>query len=215
MHTVYGEDFYKDDKAMRQVAFAPKLDWGYRAPEGSTDEDCKAEELSHKDILTNQFDRLARCIYLSNDSDHSPFPFLKRFSMIKQACSQLTVDRLPTCFYHIIKIIREYPDAPELASVTWEMRDASYESEDFKFGNTPLALGYLLHDAMRSAYGEHSFENWHRWDQIGFYLSVPWTYEGDEGSPSNCENATDEDIVDQWKWVAACRFRRNGKVAKD
>ena len=31
MRTVYGEDFYKDDKAMHQVAFAPKLDWGYRA----------------------------------------------------------------------------------------------------------------------------------------------------------------------------------------
>ena len=34
MRTVYGEDFYMDDKAMRQVAFAPKLDWNYRPPEG-------------------------------------------------------------------------------------------------------------------------------------------------------------------------------------
>ena len=31
MRTVYGEDFYMDDKAMHQVAFAPKLDWDYRA----------------------------------------------------------------------------------------------------------------------------------------------------------------------------------------
>ena len=35
MRNVYGEDFYKDDKAMHQVAFAPKLDWNYRPPEGS------------------------------------------------------------------------------------------------------------------------------------------------------------------------------------
>ena len=34
MRTVYGEDFYMDDKVMRQVAFAPKLDWSYRPPEG-------------------------------------------------------------------------------------------------------------------------------------------------------------------------------------
>ena len=74
--------------------------------------------------------------------------------MIKQACSQLTVERLPTCFYHIIKTLREYPDAPELKSVTGEMLDTSLKPGNFKFGDTPPALAYLLHDAMRSAYGE-------------------------------------------------------------
>ena len=216
MRNVYGEDFYKDDKAMQQVAFALKLDWGYRAPEGSTDEGCESlAKLEYGDISENQFDHLARCIYLSNDSDdRSPFPFLRRILTIKQACSRLTAERLPTCFYHIIKALREYPDAPELKSVTNELYLASGMPESFKFWDTPPALAYLLLDAMRSAYGEFFENNELRWDQIEFYIRMPRDYNGDKASLTNCEKATDEDIIEEWQRVAACRFEKNGPWRK-
>ena len=43
---------------------------------------------------------------------------------------------------------------------------------------------------------------------------VPGSYKGDEASLTNCEKATDEDIVKKWKWVAACRFKENGPWRK-
>ena len=105
-------------------------------------------------MMTEELGELVRCTYLRNDLHRrKPFPLLKHIRGIKQACSGLTVERLPTCFYHIIKTLREYPDAPELELVTKEMQSTSLVPENFKFKDTPPALAYLLRDAMRSAYG--------------------------------------------------------------
>ena len=106
-------------------------------------------------MMTEELGELARCTYLRNDLlNRKPFPLLKHIFMIKQACNQLTAEKLPTCFYHIIKTLREYPDAPELESVTKEMLKTSRVPGNFKFRNTPPALAYLFLDAMRSAYGK-------------------------------------------------------------
>ena len=143
-----------DDRSMRQVAFAPKLDWSYQPPEGSTDKDCG--KYSYEDIMTKKLGDLARCIYLRNDSSTAvPSPSENIFT-IRRACNPLTVERLPVCFYCIIKVIRAYPDAPELELVTKEMLNTSLVSGNFKFKDTPPALAYLLLDAMRSAFGEYS-----------------------------------------------------------
>ena len=133
-------------------------------------------------MMTEELGDLARCIYLRNDLlNRSPLPFLKRIFTIRQACSQLTAERLPTCFYHIIKALREYRDAPELESVTKEMLNTSLVPGNFKFKDTPPALAYLLHDAMRSAYGEYFSEKIaSRWSQIKFCSVMPFSYKGDE-----------------------------------
>ena len=216
MRNVYGEDFYKNDKAMRQVAFAPKLDWSYRPPEGSESDATNCGQYDPEDIMTkrNLVNLLAAPISVMTFSDAVRFPF-ETHSGVKQACNQLTVERLPTCFYHIIKTLREYPDAPELQSVTEEMLITSLVPENFKFEDTPPALAYLLHDAMRSAYGEYSFDNREQWDQIRFCSRMPWNYKGDETRlTEDCNQVTDEHIIKRWEWVAACRFKENGPWRK-
>ena len=110
--------------------------------------------------------------------------------MIKQACSQLTVERLPTCFYHIIKTLREYPDAPELESVTKEMLNTSLVPGNFKFKDTPPALAYLLHDAMRSAYGKLSSKIRAGGTRSGFGSGCHGSYKGDETLlTENCDES--------------------------
>ena len=210
VRTAYGDDFYMSDKAMRQVAFISKLDWSYRPPEGSTEEDCYKYSFEH--ITTNKLGDLARCVYLRNRRfERSAFPLLKDMWTIKQTCSQLTEAKLPVCFYHIIKTLRKYPDAPELKSVTTEVKITARE-QGFRFRKTPPALAYVLLDAMRSTYGKYS-EHTSRWDQIGLWSELLDSYEGDETPPTNCEQVTDEDIIEsieKLEWVAACRFKERG-----
>ena len=135
-----------------------------------------------------------------------------RLCMIRVTCMPLTLERLPTCFYHFIKTIREYPDAPKLKSVTWEMRNTPLEPGNFELKDTPPALAYLFLDAMRSAYGKFSGETTlQQWGRIWFWFSMPLSYRGDESSPTHdCDKATDEDIIKRWEWLAACRFKKNG-----
>ena len=113
MRTVYGKDFPGDVESMRQVAFAPKLNWSYRPARGSTEEDC--EEYDYEDIMTENLGDLARCLYLRNGPvARTSLP--ERLHMIREACMPPTLVGLPTCFYYIIKTLYEYPDAPELES---------------------------------------------------------------------------------------------------
>ena len=162
------------------VTFAPKLDWSYRPPEGSTEEDC--EEYDYEDIMTENLGDLARCTLSPQWSRRAALPSLEStsYDTSKLAC-RLTVEKLPTCFYHIIKTLREYPDAPELKSVTEEMLNTSSVPGNFKFEDTPPALAYLLLDAMRSAYGESFLrQSWRHGTRSGFGSWMPWIYEGDE-----------------------------------
>ena len=174
--------------------------------------DC--DQYDYEDMMTEELGELARCTYLRNDLlNRKPFPLLKHIWRIKQACNQLTVERLPTCFYHIIKTLREYPDAPELESVTKEMLNTSLMPGNFKFEDTPPALAYLLHDAMRSAYGKFSVNNMQPVEPDRVLALDAWTRTRVTKHCSlNCEKATDEDIIEKWEWVAACRFKKNGPV---
>ena len=207
MRTVYKEDFVEHNPAYPFVtSFALQLDRIYHPARGSTKEDC--EEYDYEDILTENLSDLARCLYLRN----GPVAYTslsERINMIRKACMPPTLAGLPNCFYYIVKTLREYPDAPELKSVTRKMLNVSYESGNFKFRDAPPALAYLLLDAMRSAYGESYAEEFGgSMDKICFAGDMPWDYEGGETLPTNCEKATDEDIMEKWDWVAACRFKR-------
>ena len=213
MRTVYKEDFLENDESMKLIAFAPKLDWSYQAPEGSTDEDC--DEYDYDDILTGNHGDLARCLYLRN----GPVVYMslsKRIHKISQTCGVLTLAELPTCFYNIIRALREYSHDQKFQDATYELHKNATQSTGFKFSDTPPALAYLLLDAMRTAYGEsYAEELGGSMANVFFAEELPWNYAGNEALlTENCKQATDEDIVKKWEWVAACRFRDNGKVAK-
>ena len=60
---------------MHQVAFAPKLDWNYRPPEGSESDVADCDQYDYEDMMTEELGDLARCTYLRNDLlNRSPFP---------------------------------------------------------------------------------------------------------------------------------------------
>ena len=207
IRTVYKEDFIEHYPTHPFItSFAPKLDRSYRPAQEAIDADC--EEYGYEDIMTEKRSDLARCLYLHNNPVVS---LSKRLAMIREACMPPTLAKLPTCFYYIIKTLREYPDAPELQSVTKEMLNTSLVSGNFKFEDTPPALAYLLLDAMRSTFGEY-MNNSVRWNRIRFWFGMPDSYRGDETLLTNCRKTTDEDIIEKWQWVAACRFKKNGPV---
>ena len=171
IRTVYEEDSIEHYPIHPFITFAPKLDRSYRPAQEATKEDC--EEYDYEDIMTENRSDLARCLYLRNNPVVS---LSKRLAKIREACMPPTLAKLPICFYHIIKTIRGYRDAPELKSVTEKILSISSAPGSFKFENTPPALAYLLLDAMRSAYGEYSFSNM-QWDQVQFFFSA-WLVQG-------------------------------------
>ena len=111
-----------------------------------------------------------------------------------------------SCFYHIIKTLREYPDAPELSTVT------SKVAKDVDFRSTSSELAFLIHDAMRSVYGKDFINNPEQCSRIAFAMDMPKDYKGNETLAIDCENVTDEYIMDEWRRVAACRFKERGPV---
>ena len=114
----------------------------------------------------------------------------------------LTLKELPTYFYYIIHALREHPGKRTLHATL---------STKFDFKNTPPALAYLVLDAMRSAYGDEILEDLAN-TQSCLCRALPWSYKGGETLPADCEMARDEYIVDDWEWVAACRYAKNGKI---
>ena len=68
---------------------------------------------------------------------------------IRENCLPPSQDKLPTCFYHIIKAIFLFPYALELAATT------SGLPEKLNFRAVPSTLAYLVHDAMRTISSRH------------------------------------------------------------
>lgn len=209
MRTAYGEDFAVDPRSMRQVAFASKLDGGYRAPEGTSTEHC-GEYMYDEDVTVEELGHLARCVYLRNGPIKN-MSLPERISVIKQVCMQLTLEKLPTCFYHIIKTFRLYPEAPELSAVTSEIQRTA-EEQGIDFGKAPPALAFLIIDALRSVYGKEFVQNFMQRRRIAFVMNLPWNYYGERDLLLDCDKATDEDILSKWKWVAACRYEKKRVV---
>ena len=204
MRSVYGEDFAKDGKSMNQVAFVSKLNWDYDVPKGTSMEDC--EEFGHNESMENEIGQLARCTCLRK-GPIKPMPLTKRIIFLLRALDSLTQENLATFFYHIIKMLRAYPaEAPEdLSSFTSDI-------DHFDFWETPPPLAYLLIDAIRSVYGGE-YVDYTKRSQIAFLKHIPWySYKGEEELLTDCEKVTDEHIIKNWRWVAACRFKQNGRV---
>ena len=198
MRTVYGEDFAKNDKSMNQIAFVSKLNWDYNVPEGTSMEDCG--EFGHNDSMEKEIGQLARCTCLRK-GPIKPMPLTERNTFLMRALDSLTQENLATFFYHIIKMLRAYPtEAPEhLSSLTSDI-------DHFDFSEAPPPLAYLLMDAIRSVYGGEYVDYTER-SQIAFLKDIPWySYEGEEELLTDCEKVTDEHIIKNWRWVAACRF---------
>lgn len=201
MRTVYGEDSWQNAKNIDQVIFCFELDWNYSVPEGSSTQDC--EEYGYDDMTTDALGDLARCIYLRNGSI-TRTTLSDSIKAIEENCSNLIFKKVPACFHYIIKTLRTYPEAPELAAVTARIRMR------VNFRNAPPELAFLIRDAMRSVFGEKLFDNEDQCAQVAFASDMPKTYRGDNTLLKNCEKATDDDIKQKWKWVAACRYEKNG-----
>ena len=172
----------------------------------STTEGCEAHDVDD-DITTEKLDHLARCTYIRKGPIRC-MPFRSRIQGVRQACSELTGEKLSLCFYRIIKTLQEYPGVLELYSITGSM---SY----FDFTTVPPGLAFLVIDAMRTVHGKDILSDYDNLAQVAFVNRLPWKdYKGDKGLPVNCQNAKDEDILGKWEWLAACRYKRNGEIVQ-
>ena len=171
MHTVYGDSFSEN---MKQIAFALELDWNY-TPKGTGKKNCGNHD--YDDLRRGRFRKLAHCIYHSKG--HGSIKdrlFRMRMQTLRQACSHVTLEGIPTCFYHLIKTFRAYPEAPELFAIIAEMGRSLHMVKDM-----PPPLAYLVMDTMRSVYGTRFIYNFEQRGRVRPLLDTPWEeYRGDE-----------------------------------
>ena len=164
----------------------------------------KCDEYSYGDIRKGRINELARCIYARNGSIRS-MDVVSCTLKIRRIGRSLTLKELPTYFYYVIYFLREYPENHELLY-------SATTSASFDFESTPPALAYLVLDAMRSAYGDEILKDLADNDKVAFAKHLPWSYKGEEALPTGCEMARDEYIVNDWEWLAACRYAKNGEI---
>ena len=187
MRTVYGEDFIRNEKSMQQVAFVKKLNWNYHPTEKPSIEECA--EYSYEACLKGMLIFLLVAFTLERVASSTlHFLYLKTSKRLRIGVLQriLEVDYTAYCFYHIIKTLREYPDAPELSAVTDKV------AKEVNFKTTPSELAFLIHDAMRSVYGKDFIKNPEQCSRIAFAMDMPKDYKGNETLATDCEDVTDD-----------------------
>ena len=207
MRTVYGEDFADDDTSMHQVAFAPSLDWYYRPPPGSSTKDCDKYSYD-EDTTAEELVHIARCTY-PPEGPIKPMSFSKRFPKLAQACVRLNGEKLPACFYHLVKTLRAFPSRGSMLFTT-----TAKLGRQFNFKNTPPDLAFILLDAIRSSISSEVLYDPEQLDRLSFIKDLPRSYTGEDQFANACGYFTDEQIKvkDSWRNVAACRYKQNGKI---
>ena len=157
-----------------------------------------AEELVH----------IARCTY-PRKGPIKPMTLSKRLQKLEQACAQLNEEKLPTCFYHLVKTLRAFSSRASDLFVWLRKHD-----KQFDFKNTPPDLAFILLDAIRSSISSEVLYNPEQLDKLSFIKDLPRSYTGYDEYARDCGFFVDEHIeVEGVMWmVAACRYKQNGKI---